>query len=496
MLSAGIKGLRQGRGAVALGWLALAMMTPGRAAADPNSDQLIVFVQRNNSPIDQGFRQNTLPRLKRLTEQQQVRLRVVDSLQEGAPESVTITPLLVYQNHRGRSIYQGRSNDLGRLGHFIRTSRHIPQGETPHFREQIHIWSLGRTRIWAPLKITRPKGKLPAGLDQQSFITLAREAIDRGLTRFKLGSRIALRRSDRGFYFDLHPWFGADGMLALTVVVFSQFHCKAPVFTSEHSAIVGPWSQRQKLFARAAALMERAVEQAIGDPIPGDGFDPVEEGIPVVDFDALGLPLPPAPKTASSVSVGRRTVPRHWTIVQNGADDPPMVHFRFPAPLDRYSGTIGRARGEVRLPADRRPAGATGFIEIDTADVTMGNEDLDQAISGRGFLFGKQFPRATFTVTKVHGSPEPIAFGRQATGRLEGVLSLKGKKRPLRLLMDVEPVIDNQGAPRLILRGAFEIDLTAFDIEGADGPAPARHTLLFDLYLMMKPVEASTGAAP
>ena len=37
--------------------------------------------------------------------------------------------------------------------------------------------------------------------------------------------------------------------------------------------LVGPWTERSRLFAEAASIMEAAVERAIRDPLQGDGFD-------------------------------------------------------------------------------------------------------------------------------------------------------------------------------------------------------------------------------
>jgi hypothetical protein len=53
-------------------------------------------------------------------------------------------------------------------------------------------------------------------------------------------------------------------------------------------------------------------------------------------------------------------------------------------------------------------------------------------------------------------------------------------------MTQIEPIMDADGRPRLLVNGSFKIDLRTFNIEGADGPAPARHTLVFDLNLILK----------
>jgi hypothetical protein len=112
----------------------------------------------------------------------------------------------------------------------------------------------------------------------------------------------------------------------------------------------------------------------------------------------------------------RATIPRKWALTKSGPEDPPMIQFRFPAPLDNYAGEVTSGKGEFVLPESLRVDGAKGFIEVDTRNsITMGEPILDETIRGR-----------------------------------------------------------------------FKIDLRVFKIEGTDGSAPARHTLLFDVNFILK----------
>ena len=54
-------------------------------------------------------------------------------------------------------------------------------------------------------------------------------------------------------------------------------------------------------------------------------------------------------------------------------------------------------------------------------------------------------------------------------------------------LAEFEPVLGEDQTPMLLIRTEFKIDLRTFDIEGADGPEPVRHTLLFDVNFVLKP---------
>ena len=201
-------------------------------------------MQPNVSPVSKTFRQRRLPLIEKLAQTLGVDLRVVDA-GKGSPSTVRITPLIVYQNHRGRSIYQGRTTTLERIRNFIRTSRFVPQGEAPNRRENIPIWQEGRSRIWSPLKVAAVTGTSPKGYIHDIFLAQALENIEKGFNKFQVQKSVDLGRADRGFYMDFNPWLSKDGTLYLSLVLFSQFDCKVPVFQKK---LIGPWQEYRNLF--------------------------------------------------------------------------------------------------------------------------------------------------------------------------------------------------------------------------------------------------------
>jgi polyisoprenoid-binding protein YceI len=408
----------------------------------------------------------------------QVSVHVVDA-GKGSPAEVAITPLIVYQNYRGRSVYQGRTTTPERLRNFMRTSRFVPQGKEFNRRENIPVWSQGRSRVWAPLKVAPVSGTRPDDYDHDTFVAQALASVARGFSRFSIQKKVELDRADRGFYMDFNPWLAADGTLYLTVVVFSQFDCKAPVFSKK---IIGPWKVYRKLFSQAAAVGEKAVVRIAADPASGDSFDPVKKSTPAKSWQQIGFPLPPAPEVKTARKAVSDAVPKDWILAASGPDDPPMIQFRFPAPLDNYAGEVKSGRGKLSLAENRLVDSAQGFVEIDTrSNITMGDPRLDEAITGSMILYSKKFPAARFDIEKISGDGQPIAYGRLSPAFVAGKFTLKGKSIPLTSTTQIEPVLAEDGRPRLLVSGSFKIDLRTFDIEGADGPAPARHLLLFDL---------------
>ncbi len=161
-------GMRTGLLMAAIFCLFLCLPKNARSALEVQ--QLIIFVQPDVSPLATSFRQRRLPQIEKLAQTLGVDLHVVDA-RKGSPLTVGVTPLIVYQNHRGRSIYQGRTTTPGRIRNFIRTSRFVPQGKEPNRRENIPIWQEGRSRIWAPLKVAAVTRTTTEEYNHDLFVT-------------------------------------------------------------------------------------------------------------------------------------------------------------------------------------------------------------------------------------------------------------------------------------------------------------------------------------
>ena len=458
----------------------------GPSLCADHHEQLIIFVQSGKSDVDRSF-QGQVPELARIAEKNQVEFKLVNIAKEGAPSEVTITPLIVFQNHLGRLIYQGRTTTLERVGNFIRTSRYVPQGKVLNKRADIPIRKIARTRVWAPLKIAPVTGATPKDYNHSHFESKSIKALTTGFTQFHLEKRAELNRTDRGFYFDFYPWLSDDGTLFLSLAVFSQFHCKKPVFELKKDPITGPWDQRENLFRKAAGILEQAVAKSISDISYGDGFDSVGPEIQQKTWDEMGLTLPVAIDQKSVSIPANFTLPFSWILDDSATRDPPMIQFRFPPPLDNYSGTATRGRAEFQLGGPKKIEGASGFFEVDPTGVAMGEADLDDALQGSLFLHTKKFPVATFKILSIAGDGQDLAFSQVSPVNATGTFTLKGKSIPLSPSMELEPILNRDGKVRLLVRGEFEINVRNFEIEEAEGPEPANHTLIISYHFVMKP---------
>ncbi len=451
-------------------------------AADSDAGELIVFVRPGTSEVAQSFQSSHLPQIGAVAATLDVPVRVLD-VRRGVPAEVGITPLLVYQNHRGRSIYQGRYTTIDRVKNFLRTSRVVPQGKNKLERKSVPAWRLGLTTVVAPLKVAAASGTRPRDYDHDRFVGEAERAIVGGFEQFRLTEHVALGRSDRQFYMDFNPWVSDDGTLYLSLSLYSQFHCKKPVFFSPGESLSGPWADRAALFKRAGAMMEQAVRRTIASPVGGDGFDPVPSDVPVVSWEALGLALPEAPRTGQVVEP-REPLPTSWRIAPPHKSDPTQMTFHFPAPLDRYAGEVRRVDGTLRSDESRRMRSLRGRFDVDPTDVTMGEPDLDDAIRGSVYLDVAHHPKSSFVIESIESEEASLQYGELVQATMVGTFTMKGVSIPLRVRTMFEPVVGEDGSAQLTVRGSFEIRLEPFAIDGPDGPSPADDTLIFDFNLI------------
>ena len=458
-----------------------------RPQTDAERGRLVAFVLPSESPVASGFQRDGVPAVRALAEELGIAFELRDARQ-GAPAEVAIAPLLVYQNFRGRSVYEGRTTTPARLANFLRTARIAPQGSEPFVLENVPAWLAGRARVAAPMKVTALSGVRPSGYSEGAFQTEVRRMLGGGFQSFRLAERVALRRTDRRFYFDVHSHCGDDGRLFVTVEVYSQFHCKQPVFSRLAQPLEGTWAERAETYAEAARLLERETLAVIASPRGGDGFEPLDAELPAPEWGELGLALPAAPERAES-SFAPADLPTAWRLAAAQPDDAPRLTFHFLSPLDGMRGEVGQLTGELQLGPKRTFASARGWVEAEVRSVTMGDADLDQWIGSESILDVAQHPRARFDLRALALDAPALAFGRLTSGVATGSFEMKGLSVPLEMRLQLEAVVDAQGAPVLLAQGAFELPiLEPFGLRGPGGPERANTTLSFDVDFALRPL--------
>lgn len=483
--------IAKAKSAFVLAFAALAALAGPSAGADATTraEQLLVFSRSADSPVSQQFAEQHLPALREQARRLGIEIEEIDVARAGAPADIHLTPLIVYQSPRGRAFFQGRYVDTGKVAHFVRTQRAVPPASGSFEATDAAVAELGRARVLAPIKVTALAGQAPEQHDAAAFEERARDAIMSGFERFERRASATLGPSDRSFYMDFHPYRSEDGRLFVSTALFSQFNCIEPVFTAFDQPVSGSWDAWTDVFSRAARQLEDAALEKIRRSEIGDGFDGVPATLAAPSWQALGLELPEMPAGSAAVDVDVE-LPDRWRIegaVDGGA---PRLIFRFPPPLDRYSGEVAEIDGELSLEAPERVDGARGFVLARTSSVTMGEDSLDNAVRGK-MIFVDRFPEARFELEHATAD-QPLAFGRISRMVAQGTFSMMGIEIPLDVRAQLEPIIGDDGAPRLHVQAGFDIRLESpFGIAGPDGPAPANDTLDFHLDVLLEAAGSS-----
>ncbi|MEM9419342.1 MAG: YceI family protein [Planctomycetota bacterium] len=448
-----------------------------------------MFTQSDASDLAERFASKDLSKLEKLAKASGASLTVleVDEL-AGVPEGVGITPLIAYQNHLGRSIYQGRYATPDRVRNFIRTSRFLPQGDESLVRESLPVWDLGNAKVATPIKVTDLVLGEGASADGVEITAESMaKAIGSADERFAWADRVELGRSDRMFYTDYYPYLAADGTLYLSLGLYSQFHCHEPVFTLMDGSLKGPIEEADEVFARGAKIFADEIARQLAESRLGDGFDVVPSDTPVVSWEELGLPLPPKPAGASAEALASVEIVREWVIDELAQNTRPAVQFKFPAPLDAYAGEVTSLSGELTLGEGLSLEGMRGRFVADPSTVTMGDDDLDASIHST-MLVVSDHPESFFVIDKVETDFDQPAFGTVAPAVLHGQFTMKGITIPLTVPASIEAFLGDDGKPRLSIDGRWEVRLLdPFGIEGPPGDAPANDTLIYTCHLVFEP---------
>lgn len=476
---------------------ALAVLLAGSpvAANDPRTasptETLVVWTRAPEaSAADALFLADHLPAIEAVAAELGIPVHRLDAAL-GAPPEIHGTPLLVYQSARGRAIFQGRTAEVDKVRNFLRAQRVLAPQSAALTKHDIDVLRRGRLRVAAPIKITPLAGALPDDFDADAFAERARRAVRLGLEYFRAAERVDLEPSDRLFYLDFYPHRSAEGTLSVAVRLFSQFHCIEPVFERLEDPVKGAWDgEIERVFANAAWILEQQILDQMTTSRIGDALAPLPSSTPETSWEALGLALPEAPSGAAASLPADLELPLRWEL-DTPEDDAPRLLFRFPPPLDRYSGEVGELRGAFRLAEDRSLAALDGWIEADAASVTMGDAMLDDAIHSK-MLHADEHPAARFEITEVDADRAPLAFGQPFPLVARGVFQMAGREIPLRVRGQIEPVVGADGAPRLRVEATWNLRLRdPFGIEGPDGPTDARDTLVFHFAALLRPADDS-----
>jgi hypothetical protein len=262
---------------------------------------LLVFTRPDFSDLDAHFRARDLPRIKAACKAMDIPVQEVDA-RMGTPKEITITPCLVYQNYKGRSIYEGRYKDISRIAEFVKTARAKPFEKSKRLWKNTLIWNHERTRVIMPLSMEYLAGTPPEGFKPETFLRLSKAHMAHGFARLYYRESLLTHACDRIFPVHVTPTRDINGRLIVTAELYSQYDLQTPLFrTSE--PYEGPWWNRKCVLARLAQKLESQLIIALRTRRTGDGFDVMRKYTRVCSWHELGLDLPAPPGSLNLASI-------------------------------------------------------------------------------------------------------------------------------------------------------------------------------------------------
>lgn len=251
-----------------------------------NNGKLIIFLQHGRS-MTEDFKRNVLPEIEDYAKQKNIQMEILDA-RDGAPADIKLTPAIVYQDHRNRSVFRGRYRKTNQLTAFIDSATKSSQTEVADFQENTPTWNIGRATLTAPLKMMALTGKVPEDFNQEAFNREAYQSIIAGMQYFSLNDKADISRYSKAFHMEFYPEKTKDGLLLVTMKLYSEFDPEHPVFETKIPS-GGEWKEQDAVFRKAGNRIEKALVAQISNWDNGDGFDTLSDKTPVKSWQDLGL---------------------------------------------------------------------------------------------------------------------------------------------------------------------------------------------------------------
>ena len=449
--------------------------------------ELIIFTSQPDHVVSQDLVQKFLPQIEAMAKAQEIAVKVI-TVTDAAPGLVTFTPAIVFQNHLGRSLYVGRYHYIDKIKTFIRTVKRLPQQTVDNEKHDVLVARLGRSTLVTPVKLTDLAGTLPAKFKQEAFHKEALAALAAGMKQYQFQALYHPQRNERLVYTAFYPYRGSDGKLFVSAEMYSQFNCVEPIYKRFDQPFEGTWQDRKKLFMAIGTAIEAEIMQQLSRTDKGDGLVPLPATVKTVSWESLGLALPPAPPASEAGPAAKpASLSQRWDFAGPVEKDLPVVGFAFPAPIDYYAGELADLQGNLSLGAGFDMASALGAFSVRMESLTMGDPALDHSVQGMLKMVDHPVSHFVFKKMKTIENAK-LAFGYVTQFVVQGEFEFMGVKAPTDVTAQVEPVLDDAGAPRLQVFAAFTIRLKErYGVSGPDGPADAKDTVNFTLNFLLKP---------
>lgn len=130
-----------------------------------------------------------------------------------------------------------------------------------------------------------------------------------------------------------------------------------------------------------------------------------------------------------------------------------LVEFESEAPIENIRGISTEARGQLTFdPKD--PTRVSGRVLVPVASLRTGNTTRDGHLQQPEWLDAKAHPDLVFAIDGVRLDVQgPLAFGATASGRIDGILTIKGKSKRLSIPVKVAYLEASEKLQRVHVKG-------------------------------------------
>ncbi|MEM7574530.1 MAG: YceI family protein [Bacteroidota bacterium] len=440
-------------------------------AQNPQEERLGLFIQ----PGQQRQLRQLISGLADYAQARNIAFELIE-VATTLPAELTATPAVVYQNQGGRAIYPGKHLDLAATQLFVDGNRLQIRPSVVDERTDVLYLQQGRATTILSLKLTPWAGDEGVEFPSLELLgTQLQEELQQSSDFQAIGS-VHLQPTDRRYYLDVHPYRAVDGRNFLTYAVFSQFNCHEPIFTNFGEPVTSLEALATQIQAQLAPYLQE----------PQRGFSPLPlPELVVEDWAAFGWALPEQSEVALTDTAADLVVlPRSLTTIRPLGFGLPQVQFNFPAPLDRYAGTVDGLQGELQWQQDQLQL--SGAFQVDMRSLTMGSDALDDYVK-KDALRTRRFRQAQVKFGPVN-LDEVWRLGQAKALEIPALLELMGLKVPMRLMADITAEYDAAGQLQLRISTYSEINIDQpFELVGPDGPADLKNKVELRTRFLLTP---------
>lgn len=176
-------------------------------------------------------------------------------------------------------------------------------------------------------------------------------------------------------------------------------------------------------------------------------------------------PVEPPPVAAPAAAESERVL----RFAVKARAEKPLVSFTFPEPLNDYKGEAKVVRGAFTIAESMAANSLRGFVEVETASVTLGEPEIDANAHSAMFMNVEKYPVSRFEITGIDGG-EGVSLlnAEKAEIRMRGDFSLKG--HTVGIVVPTTLTVrraEYGGVGEIVLSASWEINiLKPFEIPG------------------------------